>query len=352
MKIFCLASGGAASDLGELHCGGCRSALGVEEWVKKKKNTPHQSSVPKIKPTCGVSYWHAERPQLFAVVPLLSASVQRSRSNLAALRKGNPCVAYGCHLLPWLGDSGHGRKVPGSWHGQAAKPALGKRWQPCYKLILVLHKVLCGWASAGPTSGCVTSPKFPGTVLLARPRPIGRRFRSVEPGREHRSWTLIKVIRRKGKMKEETGRRLVVPGVGSSTRREHNCNSPWLSSTYYATGVMKPLFCQVTALLHHQKGVKGKRVKGTTAKQNWLCLTWRLLQSLVEEPEHWLQPHPCICPCCKGTNKSSELRKFSAAKTLGLQEDDEAGLYLKHKKCVVLPHFLTATSSALLHIHF
>lgn len=145
--------------------------------------------MPKIKPTCGVSYLHTER--FFAGAPLLSASVELSCSNLAALRKGNPCVAYGRHLLRWLGDSGHGGKVPRSWHGQAAKPALGKRWQPaekpCYKLILILHKVLCGWAIAGPTSGCVTSPKFPETVVLARPRPIGRRFCSVEPGREHSS---------------------------------------------------------------------------------------------------------------------------------------------------------------------
>lgn len=102
-----------------------------------EKTPPRQTSVPKIKPTCGVSYLHTERPQFFAVVPLLSASVELSCSNLAALRKGNPCVAYGHHLLRWLGDSGHGGKVPGSWHGQAAKPALGKRWQPaeqpCYK---------------------------------------------------------------------------------------------------------------------------------------------------------------------------------------------------------------------------
>ena len=107
--------------------------------------------MPKIKPTCGVSYLHTERPQFFAVAPLLSASVELSCFNLAAPRKGKPCVAYGHHLLRWLGDSGHGGKVPGSWHGQAAKPALGKRWQgteqPRYKLVPISHKLLYGRAS-------------------------------------------------------------------------------------------------------------------------------------------------------------------------------------------------------------
>lgn len=161
-------------------------------WSSERKNTPRQTPVLKIKPTCGVGYLRTARPQFFTAVLLLSASVELSCSNLAAPRKGNPCVAYGRHLLRWLGDSGHAGKGSGSWHGQAAKPALGKRWQPaerpCYKLILILHKVLCGWATAGPTSGCVTSPKFPGTAaVLARPRPIGRRFRSVEPSRENSS---------------------------------------------------------------------------------------------------------------------------------------------------------------------
>lgn len=54
----------------------------------------------------------------------------------------------------------------------------------------------------------------------------------------------------------------------------------------------------------------------------------------------------------EGHQERQQLRKFSVTKTLDLQEDDEAGLYLKHKKCVALPHFLTATSSALLHIYF
>lgn len=105
-----------------------------------------------MKSTCSLSYLCAERPRFFAAAPLLSASVELSCFNLAAPRKGNPCVAYGHHLLRWLGDSGHGRKVPGSWHGQAAKPALGKCWQPavqpCYKLIPILHKLLCGSASS------------------------------------------------------------------------------------------------------------------------------------------------------------------------------------------------------------
>lgn len=222
-------------------------------------------------------------PSFFAVVLLLSASVELSLSNLAALRKGNPCVAYGHHLLRWLGDSGHGGKVPGSWHGQAAKPALGKRWQPteqpCYKLIRILHKVLYGWAIAGPTSGCVTSPKFPGTAVLARPRPIGRRFRSVEPGREHSSRTLIKFIRRKGKAKEETGRSVAEPGVDSSTRREDDCNHRAMTEThsYHQTLLVLHVLCKWSYKAPFQpgycpltppKGVKGKGVKGTTTRQN------------------------------------------------------------------------------------
>lgn len=161
--------------------------------------------MPKIKSTCGVSYLRTERPQLLVVAPLLSASVELSCFNLAAPRKGNPCVAYGHRLLRWPGDSGHGGKVPGSWHGQAAKPALGKRWQPaeqpCYKLSPILHKLLYGRASptaqlsgspatAGPALGYFTSQKFPRVAAPARSRQVWRSFHSAEPGRGHSSWTL------------------------------------------------------------------------------------------------------------------------------------------------------------------
>lgn len=79
-------------------------------------------------------------------------------------------MAYGHRLLRWLGDSGHGGKVPGSWHSQAAKPALGKCWQPaeqpCYKLIPILHKLLYGRASPAPRILRVPSRRRPRVWLF------------------------------------------------------------------------------------------------------------------------------------------------------------------------------------------
>lgn len=156
----------------------------------------------KIKPTCGISYLSTARPQFLTVAPLLSAPVQLSCFNLAAPRKGNPCVAYGHHLLRWLGDSGHGGKVPGSWHGQAAKPALGKRWHPQSNLVTNSSPSCTNFSMAGParprsssgspaiaglTLGYFTSQKFPRTAALARPRQSWRRFRSAELGSGHSS---------------------------------------------------------------------------------------------------------------------------------------------------------------------
>lgn len=147
VKIFPFASGGTASHPRELPT----SRRGLDQGINTK---PRETSALKIKPTCGLSDLRPEGPQFSVVVPLLSAPVELSCFNLAAPRKGNPCVAFGHHLLRWPGDSGHGGEVPGSWHGRAAKPALGKCWQPAeqprYKLGPISHQVLLPGQAAPP----------------------------------------------------------------------------------------------------------------------------------------------------------------------------------------------------------
>lgn len=156
----------------------------------------------KTKSTCGISYLRTTRPQFLAVALLLSAPVQLSCFNLAAQRKGNPCVAYSHNPLRWLGDSGHGEKVPGSWHSQAAKPALGKCWHPQSSLVTNSSPSCTNFSMTGPaqprsssgspaiaglTLGYSTSQKFPRTAALARPRQSWRRFHSTELSSGHSS---------------------------------------------------------------------------------------------------------------------------------------------------------------------
>lgn len=245
MKIFCLASGGAASDPGELHCGGCRSGCG---GVSEK--TPH------AKPRCRKS-----NPHVVLVIYTLKgpgSSPERRcfllQWNWAALTwqpwgKGIPAWHTAATSSAGWGTVGTAGRSQGPGTARLPNQPLGSVGSPQSSLVTnsssSCTKFSVGWAIASPRSGCVTSPKFPGTVVLARPRPIGRRFRSVEPGREHSSWTLIKFIRRKGKAKEETGRRVEDPGVGSSTRREPDCNHRAMAEThfYYQTLLVLHVLC-------------------------------------------------------------------------------------------------------------
>lgn len=119
VKIFCLASGGAASDLGELRCGGCRSGCG---GVSEK--TPH------AKPRCRKSNPHAA-----LVIYTLKGSSPECR----------------CFLLQW------------NWAALT--------WQPWGKGIPAWHTAATSSAGWG-TVGTAGRSQGPGTARLPN-QPLG-----------------------------------------------------------------------------------------------------------------------------------------------------------------------------------
>lgn len=225
---------------------------------------------------------------------LLSAPVELSCFNLAAPRKGNPCVAFGHHLLRWPGDSGHGGEVPGSWHGRAAKPALGKCWQPAeqprYKLGPISHQVLLPgqaappgpWPSPVPLLALAQGRSSPGRQRLPDHVRSGGGFAPQSPAED--TAAEISSLGWKGRWKKRlggTGRSWGCPAWALAQGTKHNsyyeamhvshfCHQTLLAPhVYYTTGGWLELnFSLVTRLLTPALGGKWDKNQANLALPN------------------------------------------------------------------------------------